>query len=288
MAIETESYICLMASSQNGNSTEFRLRAKRILLTYSQVGPLFDHQQITQLIGRLGARGVLCRERHRDGGIHYHALLLFDSAYNTRDHTAFDVGGAHPNIKPIRWTPRKAYDYVRKDGDVLFCNLSDDDIDGTGSNSRSAWSDIIAAPDKLAFFKAVRDLDPRALACSFASIEKYAEWAYREEQSEYESPISWSDFDVTEFPELQGWYTQNVAIRGSGGRGAHSRVVQRPPRGAILSANTYFIQEEITSSVGANPNGQDIAGEVPGDSLILRRAIQLRSILSPRRLRNLR
>lgn len=207
-----------MASSQNGNSTEFRLRAKRILLTYSQVGPEFDHQRIAQLIGQLGGRGVICRERHRNGGIHYHALIFFDTTYHTRDVTTFDVGGAHPNIKPIRWTPRKAYDYVRKDGDVVFCNVDDGDIDGTGGNSKSTWSDIIAAPDKSAFFEAMRSLDPRALVCSFTSIEKYAEWAYREDQSEYQSPTSWSDCDVTDFPELQGWYVENVAIRGSGGR----------------------------------------------------------------------
>lgn len=207
-----------MASSQNGNSTDFRLRAKRVLLTYSQTGPLFNHLGIAQLIGRLGGRGVVSRERHRDGGIHFHALVLFPTAFHTRDVTTFDVEGTHPNIKPIRWTPQKAYDYVQKDGDIIFNNLDPNDLEHTGKNSGSAWADIIASPDKTAFYEAVRSLDPRALVCSFTSIEKYAEWAYREEQSEYQSPTSWSECDVADFPELQGWYVENVAFRGAGGR----------------------------------------------------------------------
>ena len=75
--------LCLMASSQHGNSAEFRVRAKRILLTYSQVESNFDHHELVRLIGRLGARGCICRELHRNGGVHYHALLVFDSAYHT-------------------------------------------------------------------------------------------------------------------------------------------------------------------------------------------------------------
>lgn len=205
-----------MASSQNGNSSEFRLRAKRILLTYSQVGPCFDHQSIVHLIGRLGARGIICRELHKDGGIHYHALLFFDTTYHTRNPAQFDAGDTHPNILPVRWTPRKAYDYCRKDGDVVFNNLNDDDIDGGGGNAKSIWNDIIAAPDKTSFYDTIKSLDPRALVCSFTSIEKYAEWAYREDPAEYESPVSWADGDFSDAAELCEWYKENAISRTNG------------------------------------------------------------------------
>ena len=145
--------LCLMASSQHGNSAEFRVRAKRILLTYSQVESNFDHQELVRLIGRLGARGCICRELHRNGGVHYHALLVFDSAYHTRDAHRFDVGGTHPNIQPIRWTPRRAYEYVQKDGDIIYNNLEDNDIDGPGTSSSTHWADIIASPDKATFLR---------------------------------------------------------------------------------------------------------------------------------------
>lgn len=206
-----------MASSQNGNSSEFRLRAKRILLTYSQVGEQWDHSHVARLIGRLGARGVVCREMHRDGGVHYHALLFFDTTYHTRDVTAFDAGGAHPNIKPIRWTPRKAYDYVCKDGDPVFCNITDDDIDGPGKDQRSAWSDIIASPDRTAFFEAIRSLDPRTLVCSFTSIEKYADWAYRDDPLEYESPVTYAERNDWVGSELSEWFEATLSVgRGTG------------------------------------------------------------------------
>lgn len=219
MAIETESYFCLMASSQNGNTSEFRVRAKRILLTYSQVGVHWDYHGLAQLIGRLGARGIICRELHQDGGIHYHALLVFDRAYQTRDVTHFDVGNTHPNIKPIRFTPRKAYDYCRKDGDVVWTNLSDEDIDGPGRSSSTLWADIIAQPDKESFFDALKSMDPRALVCSFTSIEKYADWAYREEPTPYDSPVEFTDptvRDEFECLELEEWYNETIGGRRTG------------------------------------------------------------------------
>lgn len=199
-----------MESSQNGNSGEFRLRCKRILLTYSQVGPDFDTQSAVRLFGRLGARGVLAREQHRDGGIHYHAFILFDTTHHTRNAAEFDVGGAHPNIKAIRWTPQRAYDYVRKDGDIIWNNLDESDLDGSQSTSGRHWADIISSPDKTSFYDAIKTLDPRALVCSFPSIEKYADWAYRVTPEPYHSPTSWSDGDFTEWPELEEWYEENV------------------------------------------------------------------------------
>ena len=145
-----------MESSQNGNSSEFRLRCKRILLTYSQVGPDFDTQSAVRLFSRLGARGVLAREQHRDGGIHYHAFILFDTTHHTRNAAEFDVGGAHPNIKAIRWTPQRAYDYVRKDGDIIWNNLDESDLDGSQSTSGRHWADIISSPDKTSFYDAIK------------------------------------------------------------------------------------------------------------------------------------
>ena len=210
--------LCLMASSQHGNSAEFRVRAKRILLTYSQVESNFDHQQLIRLIARLGARGCICRELHRNGGVHYHALLVFDSAYHTRDAHRFDVGGTHPNIQPIRWTPRRAYEYVQKDGDIIYNNLEDNDIDGPGTSSSTHWADIIASPDKATFFEKIGTLDPRALVCSFPSIEKYADWAYREEQQEYESPVVYAERDDWIGEELNEWYEATLRGRADPGR----------------------------------------------------------------------
>ena len=83
MAIETESYF---VSWPVLNMETRRVPGPR--QTYpphlpTQVESNFDHHELVRLIGRLGARGCICRELHRNGGVHYHALLVFDSAYHT-------------------------------------------------------------------------------------------------------------------------------------------------------------------------------------------------------------
>lgn len=38
-------------------------------------------------------------ERHRDGGLHWHVMVLFDPVPGSRGIRQFDVDGLHPNIR---------------------------------------------------------------------------------------------------------------------------------------------------------------------------------------------
>lgn len=62
---------------------------------------------------------IMCQENHKDGGIHYHLVLVFKDKYYTRDPRAFDwMFEKHGDIKPIKPGTKnmeRAIAYVKKD-----------------------------------------------------------------------------------------------------------------------------------------------------------------------------
>ena len=71
---------------------------------------------------RLGTptRYRLARESHQDGGHHFHAYLGFESAVRIRSASRLDFGQHHPNIQSVRTGHRRTWDYVGKDGDIVY------------------------------------------------------------------------------------------------------------------------------------------------------------------------
>ena len=187
--------------------TAFRFRSKHVLLTYSQCGDL-NAWRVNDHLGSLGAECIIGREDHVDGGIHLHAFAMWERQFETRNVRLFDVDGCHPNISPIRRTPEAAYDYAIKDGDVVAGGLERPSRDSLAS-AGSKWAEIIAATTRDQFFERVAELDPRALCTSFTSIRTYAEWKYRPNLAEYESPGGIS-FDTSRSPALNEWVGCNL------------------------------------------------------------------------------
>ena len=101
----------------------FRSRARNYLITFPQVPEnvqrFFDEG--TPFLDRVKADfgDPRCcrigREHHGDGGIHYHIYLSFNTIATINSAQAFDYFGTHGNIKPIRRTPEKSFDYAGKE-----------------------------------------------------------------------------------------------------------------------------------------------------------------------------
>lgn len=102
-------------------ATNFRLKGKRFLLTYSQSDLLSD--DIYATLSGLGKDVIRCRigrEQHADGGSHQHVAIEFSSAWDRRNAGRFfDIDGIHPNVRPKRTKTEweTAWDYCKKDGD---------------------------------------------------------------------------------------------------------------------------------------------------------------------------
>lgn len=193
----------------------FRCRSKNFIITFPQVNenvqPRFDAgtpflEHVTADYGnpiccRLG------RERHADGGVHYHVYLSFDKIVSVNSATAFDYFGAHGNIKSIRRTPHKVFDYVGKDGDIrLEHGEPPAKTTAREGNDQNKWHDIISSDDKESFLQRVRDEAPRDWLLSNQRILEYANLYYPEEKPPYESPNL--TVERERYPGLREWEEQ--------------------------------------------------------------------------------
>lgn len=106
----------------------FRIRAKKILLTYPQwdVAPIFFQEQFTQFCqaNHLDLEYDICckEDHHQTEGAHIHCYCQFREAVKTRNERFFDLCGHHPNIEVVRSTPHKVVQYVMKDGNYTEYN----------------------------------------------------------------------------------------------------------------------------------------------------------------------
>jgi Geminivirus Rep catalytic domain len=164
----------------------------------------------------LGAFIRLGRELHADGGTHFHLFADFQQPFSTRDVRRFDYSDAHPNIEGIRRTPRKAWEYAGKDGDILLDDPAAEPPDTRGGAKRSRddiWTEICNAADRQSFFATCATLAPRELCCSFTSLRLYADWKYREEQEPYTNPRGF-EWNSGSFPDIDEWILESLPEGG--------------------------------------------------------------------------
>lgn len=167
----------------------FHFNARYALLTYSQCGDL-DGFLVMDLISGLGGECIIGREIHADSGTHLHCFVDFGRKFRSRRTAIFDVEGRHPNISQSYGTPWAGFDYAIKDGDVICGGL------GRPEEPRSKrvkkdwdqWTEITSARDREHFWELVHHLDPKAAACSYSQLAKYAEFRFAIKPPLYESP----------------------------------------------------------------------------------------------------
>uniref|UniRef100_A0A8A4XBZ4 Replication-associated protein n=1 Tax=Tarsiger cyanurus Genomoviridae sp. TaxID=2814994 RepID=A0A8A4XBZ4_9VIRU len=167
----------------------FHFHARYALLTYAQCGTL-DAQRIVERITELAGQCVIGREHHADGGIHYHCFVDFGRKFRSRKTDVFDVGGKHPNSEQSRGTPEKGWDYAVKDGDIVHSGLPRPapKVRSGVSASDSKWHTITASETRDEFWKLCHELDPKAAAVNFSSLQKYCDWKFAPIIAAYESP----------------------------------------------------------------------------------------------------
>lgn len=194
----------------------FRARAKAFILTFPQTSEdvqrkfVNDGGTFLESVQR-DFESPVCirigRESHSDGGIHFHVFLSFESPVTVQSSDAFDYFGSHGNIKSVRTTPRKVYDYVGKDDDVVYEYGTAPDETGNDAGSNSArWHDIVGCDSKESFLSAVRSQAPRDWVLSLDRILAYAEYAYPTIVPEYQSPAVATAYE--RIPGLAGWKRQ--------------------------------------------------------------------------------
>jgi hypothetical protein len=106
------------------NDKKFRLSAKRLFLTYSQVPVEATKQELLQQLQSkiTFADYVIGRELHQDGGAHFHAVLVADKKFDIRNANMLDVEFEnkkfHGNYAATRHV-NASIEYACKDGDYV-------------------------------------------------------------------------------------------------------------------------------------------------------------------------
>lgn len=188
--------------------------AKYILLTYAQADNV-DPWNILATLTELGAECIIGRERHVDGGIHYHVFCDFGRQFSTRNGSAFDVDGKHPNIEKVNRTPWHSFDYATKDGDIVCGGAErppERDV-SQPNQSQESWAEVVNAASRHEFFLLLEQRFPRYLVCSYPSIAKYADWKYREVPLDYHHPEDFA-FQLEGYGALDDWVAQAFAEDG--------------------------------------------------------------------------
>jgi len=150
-----------------------RWASRYFLLTYAQSGRDWPHGDLVKLCETLGAKHHIARERHEDGGYHFHALLDFERKFETENVHRFCVGQARPgsarscpgqthcNILPVPRTPYNAWDYVGKYGDLVSSDLDRPLARGPNTSRDDMWTGSLALADKGQFLEDIKKHSPR-------------------------------------------------------------------------------------------------------------------------------
>ena len=134
-------------------------------------------------------------------GHHFHAYLGFESAVRIRSASRLDFGQHHPNIQSVRTGHRRTWDYVGKDGDIVY-EIGDppDPIGGpSGGRGDSVWSEAVRAESEEEFYSILRDGAPRYYILYHRQLEQYAAKFYGVRPQPYESP-TFTDLTDRELP----------------------------------------------------------------------------------------
>lgn len=164
----------------------FQFDNRKVFLTYAQVGdtPLNDiFQFLSQLrVGRNPEQPrylVVSRERHADGGFHFHAVIDFGKRFRSRDERVFDFNGLHPNIVAIR-TDRQYknnVDYTKKDGE--FQELGEYQEPEERGHKQQHWIDLIDGSTNPGDFMAkAKAVAPRDFVLQNDKFEAFAHKYY--------------------------------------------------------------------------------------------------------------
>ena len=151
---------------------------------------------------------ISVEEHPTTGGFHLHVYLDAGEQLTINSPVYFDHNDVHPNIKAIKSTPYKVYDYVCKDGNIIF-DEGDGPVRPTKKSSPDdVWALVMAAANREEFLRRAAELRPRDTVLHFNSLVAYAEHRFRDTPDEYVScPLTCY---LDKLPQIADWVQVNL------------------------------------------------------------------------------
>ncbi|QPB44148.1 putative replication initiation protein [Botrytis cinerea genomovirus 1] len=182
------------------------------MLTYAQIDDTFDRKKfgpwLKEKCGALTIRVAL--EEHKEtGGLHIHAYVEAPTQFTINSADFLDYCGHHPNILPIRVTFYKTWDYVGKDGDIIFEEGPPPPRPAEKSGSAAVWTAIVMAANTVdEFLEEALKSRPGDLIKNFTQFKAFAEWRYKPKGLTYVSPEIVCHME--DYPQLEQWVLENL------------------------------------------------------------------------------
>lgn len=214
----------------SNSSDRYRVRAQRFILTYSQVPATWDKEALGPHLKQLvfpqetpneerllvveECLLISVEEHPTTGGFHLHVYLDAGDKIVINSPAYFDLDGVHPNIQAVKSTPYKVYEYVCKDGNIIF-----DEGDGPSRPTKKQspddiWGTIMAAANREEFLSLAGKLRPRDTVLHFHSLELYAAHRWRDTPDEYiPCPLT---CNLDNYPQIADWVQANLNQKVTG------------------------------------------------------------------------
>lgn len=210
----------------------FRIHAKRIYLTYSQVN---ERMQSTDVLDALKNKKSFCfkhvisKEYHQDGGTHFHVLLEATKKFNITEVDFLDIKyqdkSYHGNYQAVR-SFTNIVEYVCKAGDYVtdFTNIQQGKL---LSLKELLIQKALEEGVSKALLEHCKHLPEKALAnLSLTGAKAYFQ-AYEglkiiQEASHLDTPFKLKDFNLKDNPELVEWMkdpAKTLVLTGDSGTG---------------------------------------------------------------------
>lgn len=189
----------------------FRLSAKRVFATWSQVGDISLQDWASELEKVLDKHGcpykyVVGLERHQDGGTHFHAVVEYTSKRNFRCPNFLDVYNKHGKYEPVR-NLQDCIKYCTKDGQTI----TNDEawLAATTSNKRPRLGKLVEASSVDEVLETFKTESPRDYFLYYDRIKSNAEQIFKQPK-----PNTAPLFNLTDFPNadpgILEWYAHNL------------------------------------------------------------------------------
>lgn len=216
---------------------------RHIMLTYAQAGLNWPYNELVDILDKLGAKHRIGRERHADGGYHFHCFIDFGRKFDFENVHKFCVGSKRPsstgscpgqthcNILRVYKTPEYTWDYVGKDcpppdgpplkdGETLderggcIVSQSPDFPRPTPRKGRGAgeenWAHSLSLPTRKEFLDDIEKHSPRDSVIHCNAIWKAAKRRYAEIVTADEPSVEGLNVHWSRFPTIKRWVLDSL------------------------------------------------------------------------------
>lgn len=214
---------CNVAGKRLGTGKP-RYASRYFMFTIAQSGYDWPYERFIAIVEALGGKHHISRERHADGGYHFHCFVDFERKFDFENVHRFCVGPPqddprrrcptknHCHILTVTKTPFNCWDYAGKYGDIVSSNCERPRARGPNVTRDDLWTGSLAQTNKTQFLEDVSKHSPRDFVLFHSQISAFADSRWNSVSAKLPRVeedgihIHWE-----RYPEARRWVLENLS-----------------------------------------------------------------------------